>query len=175
MAGAGEQGNASKLSRTNIEVFQCNLNKAHAAQVELLNKINKVSSFLALITEPYCYKKRLSIPPKGSTVIPSHKGDHPRAAIFASKDLKIVEIKELSNRDLAAGVVKLDGRTTVILSLYLDIKCNATPDFLTKALEYCRQRGYSVLIGSDTNSHSTLWGNETNDRGKKLENLIEDL
>ena len=30
-----------------------------------------------------------------------------------------------------------------------------------------------MLIGSDTNSHSTLWGKETNNRGEQLEELID--
>ena len=60
------------------------------------------------------------------------------------------------------------------MSLYLDIKTSPIPAFLIKALDYCKQHGYAILIGSDTNSHSTLWGKETNQRGEKLEELIED-
>ena len=66
----------------NIPVIQCNLNKAHGAQIELLNKINKLNSYISLITEPYCYKYKLSIPPKNSKIIPSKKTGQPRAAIF---------------------------------------------------------------------------------------------
>ena len=97
-------------SIVNINVIQVNLNKAHAAQVELLNKINKLQSYIALITEPYCFKTRLSIPPKNSHVLPTNRENHPRAAIFCSKNIQIYEITELSNRDLAVGLTTLDGK-----------------------------------------------------------------
>ena len=74
---------------------------------------------------------------------------------------------------MAIGITKLEGRTTVLVSLYLDINHSPAPDFFIKALEYSRTRGYSMLIGSDTSSHSTLWGKETNTRGEQLEDLID--
>ena len=53
-----------KFIPTKIQVIQVNLNKAHGAQVELLNKINKLKSYIAFVTEPYCYKKVLVYPLK---------------------------------------------------------------------------------------------------------------
>ena len=118
-------------------------------------------------------KKNLSIPPKNSYVLPTNRKEHLRAAIFTSKDIIINEISELCHRDMAIGITKIEGRTTVLVSLYLDINQSPVPDFFIKALEYSRTRGYSMLIGSDTNSHSTLWGKETNNRGEQLEELID--
>ena len=56
--GAGKGKRDDKLITTKIHAIQVNLNKAHGAQVELLNKINKLKSYIALVTEPYCYKKK---------------------------------------------------------------------------------------------------------------------
>ena len=75
---------------------------------------------------------------------------------------------------MAIGVATLDRKKVIIISLYLDIKESPTPSYITKALQYCKQRGYSAIFGSDTNSHSTIWGLETNKRGEKLEELIEE-
>ena len=47
---------------------------------------------------------------------------------------------------MTIGITKLDGNTTVLISLYMDIKISAAPDFFTEALDYCKSRGYSVLI-----------------------------
>ena len=99
---------------TEISVIQVNLNKAHGAQVELLNKINKLKSYITFVTEPYCYKKSLSIPPKNSHVLPTNRKEHPRAAIFSSKDIIIHEISELCHRDMAIGITKLEGRTCLL-------------------------------------------------------------
>ena len=38
-----------------ISIIQVNLNKAHAAHVELLKKIKTLETYTALITEFYCY------------------------------------------------------------------------------------------------------------------------
>ena len=43
------------------------------------------------------------------------------------------------------------------------------------ALNYCERRGYSVIIGVDTNSHNKAWGNTTNNRGRKIEKLINEF
>ena len=44
---------------------------------------------------------------------------------------------------------------------------------LQAALDYSKSRGYSILLTADTKSHSKIWENETNTRGKKWEELIE--
>ncbi|WP_233530827.1 hypothetical protein, partial [Gelidibacter salicanalis] len=47
------------------------------------------------------------------------------------------------------------------------------PDMLGKLLRYCRHGRHKLLIMSDTNAHSSLWGSsDTNNRGKALEDLI---
>ena len=100
----------NQASTVNISVIQVNLNKAHAAQVELLNKMNKRQSYIALIPEPYSFKTRLSIPPKNSFILPTNRENQPRAAIFCSKNIQIYEITELRHRDLAVGLTTLDGK-----------------------------------------------------------------
>ena len=147
-----------------ILVVQVNLNKTHAAHVELLNKINKMETYIALITEPYCYKKRLCIIPKGSNYLPQLRSGHPRACIFSNKNIKIHEINELKTRDTAVGLIKLEGKSTVIASIYLDITSAIEPT-LSPILDYSQRHGYSLLLGADTNAHHTDWGWETNGRG----------
>ena len=123
-----------------------------------MNKINNLESYIALITEPYCYKYKLSIPPKKSTIIPTKRTGQPRAAIFCSNNLLMTEIAQLSHRDMAVGLIKLDGKEVMIISLYCDIKTDPVPDFLKTALDYGEKRGYSILIAADSNAHSSMWG-----------------
>ena len=142
--------------------------------MELLNKINKLETYISLITEPYCYKYKLSIPPKKSVIIPTKRTGQPRAAIFCSNNLLMTELSQLNHRDMAVGLIKLDGKEVMIISLYCDIKEDPTPDFLKTALDYGEKRGYSILIAADTNAHSKMWGHETNQRGSKFEEFIQD-
>ena len=168
----GTVGQPLSIANQTISVIQINLNKAHAAHRELLHKINSVDSYIALITEPFCYKKKLCIIPKGSNCLPQIRSGHPRACIFSSKNIKIHEINELKSRDVAVGLTKLEGKSTVIVSLYLDINIQIEP-IMTPILEYCQTHGYGILIGADTNAHHTDWGLETNERGRQLEAIID--
>ena len=51
---------------------------------------------------------------------------------------------------------------------------DAVPNFLKTALDYGEKRGYSILIGADTNAHSKMWGHETNLRGAQFEDFTQD-
>ena len=73
---------------------------------------------------------------------------------------------------MAIGMIKLDGKSTVIISLYMDIK-TSVQNLIAPALEYCQRHGYGMLIGMDTNAHHTDWGLNTNDRGRELEAIID--
>jgi hypothetical protein len=47
-----------------IEVLQLNLNKCYQAQIELMQKIKSMKTFIGLIQEPYCYKTKACLIPK---------------------------------------------------------------------------------------------------------------
>ena len=84
----------------------------------------------------------------------------------------MAEISELKHRDLAAGLITLEEKKTVILSVYLDITKEAVPDHLRKAIEYCKQKRFSILVGIDSNAHSDVWGYSNNKRGNELVDYI---
>ena len=88
--------------------------------------------------------------------IPTDRTGHPRASITASNRLQMAEITELKHRDLAAGLIALEGKKTVILSVYLDITQEAVPEHLRKAIDYCKQKRFSNVIGMDSNAHSDI-------------------
>ena len=75
---------------------------------------------------------------------------------------------------MAVGLVKLHHKQTALISAYMDITQEATPPHLNEAIKYCKSKGYSIIICADTNSHSKIWGNTTNTRGKLWEKLIEE-
>ena len=160
-------------TKEKIEVTQLNMQKARHAQIELLNKLNKSkNSFMILTQEPYCYKATLALLPQNAKTIPNDRTGHPRASITASSRLQMAEISELKHRDLAAGLVTLEGKKTVIISVYLDITQDPVPDYLTKAINYCKQKRFSILIGMDSNAHSDIWGFRNNKRGNELVDYI---
>ena len=160
--------------KKNLKVVQINLNKSNSAMQELTISLRKEKDFMCVITEPSVIKQKLSGIPKHYNSIPMQRGNSPRAAIFTSSSIPIQEISNLGNRDLAVGLIKFGQRQTAIISAYMDIKQEAITEQLKNAVAYCKNKGYSILLTADTNSHSRLWGNETNSRGKKWEEFIED-
>ena len=68
----------------------------------------------------------------------------------------MAEISELKHRDLTADLVTLEGKKTVIISVYLDITQDPAPEHLIKAINYCKQKRFSILIGMDSNAHSDI-------------------
>ena len=60
----------------------------------------------------------------------------------------------------------------MIASIYLDRNKDVVQPWLRKIMEYRQQCGYALLIGADSNCHSTLFGHETNKRGEILEDFI---
>ena len=141
---------------------------------ELTINLRKEAHFICLVTEPSVIRHRLSRIPKHYNSIPIQKGDSPRVAILTSSSIPIQEITHLSHRDLVVGLIKCGTKLTAItISAYMDIKDKPITGQLQAAIDYCKSRGYSILLAADTNSHSKIWGNETNTRGKKWEELIE--
>ena len=133
---------------------------------ELPTTLRKKIDFICMVTEPSVIRHRLSGIPKHYNSTPTQKDNSPRAAIFTSPSIPIQEISNLSHRDLAVGLIKCGSKQTAVISAYMDIKAKPITEQLQAAIDYCKSRGYSMRLTSDTNSHSKYWGNETNTRGK---------
>ena len=166
-------GRNKKHEGKTIKLVQVNLNKSNSAMQELTISLKKEKDFICMITEPSVIRHRLSCIPKHYNTIPAIKENSPRAAIFTSQSITIQEISNLGHRDLAVGLIKCGNKQTAIISAYMDIKSSPISEQLENAIGYCKNKGYSILLTVDTNSHSKLWGNETNNRGRKWEEFIE--
>ena len=61
----------------------------------------------------------------------------------------------------------------MVISCYLDINIkDVIPPGLNKALDYAQKHGLAVIIGMDSNAHSSSFGSTTNKRGEQLELFI---
>ena len=75
-------------------------------------------------------------------------------------------------KNIFAGLITLEGKKTVILSVYLDITQEDVPNHPRKAIEYCKQKRFSILVGIDSNAHSDVLGYSNNKRGNELVDYI---
>ena len=154
-----------------ISVVQLNMRKAFVASMELGRRVTKLDSeVICLITEPFRYRNRLCSLPRGfkSLAVPLQA----RAAIFWRGNFDILKIESLCNKDCAVGIVKLGKSNVLLVSGYLDINLKAVPDWLSNVIKYSSKKKYPVLLGLDTNAHSTLYGPISNPRGEEIEDFI---
>ncbi len=163
----GESARASRKKRQedNVHFLQLNMNKSKICMVE----VDKCTFDIALVQEPNIYKGRLSMisPPKRSF----HKGG--RAAIIIGEGMSYWPVEALSDEDVAViALNRAEGQVFFGL-IYLDILKDPIQIRLGKVVECCSRKKIPLILGIDTNAHSTTWGCESsNPRGETLEEWI---
>ena len=159
-----------------VSFLQINLRKSYQANLLAGQAMEKINKTVSLITEPHTVYNKLHGYPGGTqciydSSIPTNSPG-PRAAIVHSKDLIITSLQHWCNRDCAVGLINLNGQKTILASIYLDINLPVRQEWLEKLLRMAEVKSYPVIIGMDSNAHSSLFGPDTNQRGEELENLI---
>ena len=162
-----------KNTSSNINCYQINLHNALQANTELLNSIRSSSQpFIALIQEPYLYKKKVAYP-ASCTKLEHPKS--PRTAIYISDALNFSSIDSLCNTYATVIAGRIHGQKLLICSIYLHHKQDATPSWLTEIITYAKTNTFGLLISADANAHSSMWGptpKHRDPRGEKLEEYI---
>ena len=171
---AGGRGSRRKATSNVIKVLQVNAQHAKQAKHEINRWIDKQGSeYLVLVQEPYLYRGKPAIQPISARKYYNNI-DGVRTAIYARKGIKAWYIDHLSGKDATVLVTRINKRATVVASLYMDYNEN-TPvvsEKIQDIVDYARSKGSALLLGIDSNCHSTLFGNETNKRGEELEDFI---
>ena len=75
-------------------------------------------------------------------------------------------------RDRAVCTVK-HGGSIVLVSQYCHSNDPTIDPGLVEVVEHCKQNRLPLVIGADSNSHSTIWGPDQNRRGDDFENFIQ--
>ena len=130
---------------------------------------------IVLATEPYTYNNVIAGMPNGTKTVYARTGNNgraPRAGIIASLDVKLTAMDSWCNGDCAVALMKIGGQNTVVVSLYLDIKSSVQPDWLDDLMAMIDKKGYPVIIGVDSNAHSSLFGPDNNARGNDFEDFV---
>ena len=129
-----------------------------------------------LITEPY-YNTDNKIPKVHKDIIHYYYKDGtlgPRASISIHKSLQdqCWELENFTNRDTIAIKMKSANSYIIFASIYMENSTNTTdfpPESLSNLNNYATKSDLPLIIASDTNSHSVIWGNKKTDlRGETL-------
>ena len=136
-------------------------------KISQLNKSGK--NFVCFIQEPCLGKTRTIAQP--NSVQKFAFGNQPRAVLYIDNNTPAWYLEDLSHRDLAVAQILIKGRPVVLASSYLDYNNTevSTPE-LERLLAYSTNKG--LIIGMDSNCHSSLFGPSNNARGDKLEDII---
>ena len=131
------------------------------------------SPFISLIQEQHTLKNG-----KPSGLDPQHqilysRGNQSRAAIYAHKNVHLWFNNEMSSQDVATSLWLTGDPDTpriLLISCYWDIFLEKPPKEIEKAINYARRNNYSIIVGMDSNAHTSLTGSaNTNTRGRQLE------
>ena len=104
--------------------------------------------------------------------VPPQGDNGPRAALRISKNVISSALPNFMDRDRATATIKMGGQETVLISQYCDSNMATIDQGLQRAVDYCRSRRIPLIMGADSNAHSTLWGPTQNQRGDDFEDFL---
>ena len=158
-----------------LSFTQINLHKATQASMLVGEGLEGQRQTIVLMTEPYTHGGKITGMPKGTKVIQARNTDKtkpPRAGIVTSLGNTITAMDSWCNRDCAVALARIGGTQTVIVSLYLDITAEVQPPWLDNLMEMIDKKGYPLIMGVDSNGHSSLYGPSNNSRGNAFEDFV---
>ena len=163
--------NLNKLS-----VIQCNLHKAKSAWGSIASSFNDIKHPIFITTEPYHDRNHVILSVHKDLVhYYCNQGPNgPRACIIVHKTLNSVcwEIKEFTSRDCVAIKIVINSKMLILASIYMDAQDKSfPPKSLNELTKYAKLIDAPLIVGSDTNSHHTIWGDKKQD--KRGEVLLE--
>ena len=159
---------------SDILISQLNLNLRHDAR----GNMDKSSSSVQLLQEPPYRRGGVASLEARHLISYSHSsgGDpeqRPRAAIRVSKNLVSVAMEQFWSRDLTVCLIKGTDLSVVFASLYCDIQRKpAIENNFERLVKYCKEKSLPLIVGADSNAHSTYWGPSQNRRGQEFEDFI---
>ena len=162
-------------SKNLLYFTQVNLNKCKQGQIEIAKTIRKYNKaqkkFIVLIREPMNAQNRAIYQPTSCQIFT--KSSNSRAAIYIDSNTKVWYMEALSHKDITVVQTRIENRSTLIISAYFDIlnKDVIWPELET-VMEYVEQKGLGVILGADTNAHSTSYGSTNNARGDLMDLFI---
>jgi len=127
--------------------------------------INKKLTFVALIQEPWVFKKYIrGLNTKGRQLFCDFRCDRPRTCIVSRASVQARLLGQFTSQDLTAIQTTIDmggqKRELVIGSAYLpyDAITPPPPKEMVSLIQYCSTSKLPLITGCDANSHHPCWG-----------------
>ena len=132
------------------------------------------NSFIICVQEPPVRNRKIVGFNKGGNLFYCPISQRPRAAIYASRDINLWLIPDLTGPDIVTCLWKSGKKEVLICSAYLDINDRSViPSKLLQVMKRSQNNNLEAIICLDSNSHSSFWGcGDTNKRGEAMEEFI---
>ena len=160
-----------------VKIWQNNLHHAKLASDTLVEEAEKLHDRpIILAQEPYLSRNKIKIKLPNYNVY--FNGLKNRTFIAVPTNMSSTFLRSLSDRDTTAILLEEKNDVApvkyIIVSAYLDILDDKViSKGLDSIISFANDRGIPVILGIDSNAHSTLWGcDEDNKRGQTLEEWI---
>ena len=163
-------------NRAPIRCSQINLRHSNAAHsFHMKGLAASAQTWITFIQEPYCPFGKVPGVPANANLLKVDSKERARAILLTSKDIPALKLTQFTDRDTAAAVLEytIDGRPEhiVLASVYMPYDSPDPPpsENVRKLVDFCREKRWKLIIGTDANAHHTHWGStDVNDRGSYL-------
>ena len=166
------------MARGALWVLQLNCHRKEDSNLETNTWMTRMDNSIGLLQEPGQQRGKIlnidrsNIKCYTGTPVNVSENERPRACILAKSKLNTYKMSQFCNRDQVAVALKDNsGSMICFASVYMpyDSREAPPPQLMQDLVTFCTQRNWRLIIGSDANSHNTMWGS-TNDnlRGEQL-------
>ncbi len=160
-----------------ISCIQGNLRRSQQSQLNLFidimnTSVYKNDTFVIFITEPYTIGGSNTLTDVPNDVFNIFSEKNGRTALV-TKGIISWKVPQFCSKDIIVCQTKINNKLTFLVSLYLDCKVLSLPKELIDLM--ANVGNCDVLIGTDSNAHSTVWNcSSTDNRGDMVNTFLID-
>lgn len=160
---------------TGLKFWQINLDRARHTTDELREAAHREGADVLLLQEPHTARGAVTGFSAGDAVITGTKqGERPWAAVIVlNRHINVLQLSHLSTPHTVCVELTSHLGAMLVVSCYMQHSV-PTEQFIQELREITRQhRNQRIIIGTDSNAKSTLWGAPTEDEaGVLLEDFM---
>ena len=151
------------------------MQKSQHPQIYLNRRIGDINRsqdrFICCIQEPCSFQSKLTSQP--NSVQRFGKAVCPRTCIHTDTQTNAWFMEALSSKDITVIQVCIRKQDVLIASAYMDSTDKAVWNpGLDAVVEYADNKNLGLIMCIDSNGHSTLFGPDSNSRGRKFEEVV---
>ena len=154
----------NKPNKNHINCIQINLQRSKRATPHLLKTIEEYDIDIVLVQEPHIIGGKVIGFPLKHSVIYNRQSTHPKTAIILINNLiQSVFIQSFSSHNLTIINCEFMAKSLVIFNAYFSPfeDLNEELNQIQTAINTLKPNHYIICF--DSNSHSRVWFNDTND------------